>query len=245
MIEYLKYVQEDETKSYAKYLLAYHCMPTLLKIKPSTLVNANKKYIQNTYQFLEALSNQILNFESLYYLLNEDETRYVFLIYNREILNKVLCDKGNEETFGLYGYKPDRLKREIEDRIGASSKNGTVVKVKDKAEDKAEDKAGDITDVERAYLDKLSQRYQEYAKYKQEFPHEIGLFLGYPLCDVTGFIRNKGKHYLSNGFWKVYHDAEQAERTFELFRRIRKDAMQTLEEEKDLRDLNVLYRIND
>lgn len=26
------------------------------------------------------------------------------------------------------------------------------------------------------------------------FPHEIGLFLGYPLGDVAGFIRNRGKN---------------------------------------------------
>ncbi|MCR5153646.1 MAG: DUF3793 family protein, partial [Lachnospiraceae bacterium] len=27
------------------------------------------------------------------------------------------------------------------------------------------------------------------------FPHEIGIFLGYPLEDVKGFIENKGKNY--------------------------------------------------
>lgn len=29
-----------------------------------------------------------------------------------------------------------------------------------------------------------------------EFPHEIGVFLGYPLEDVTGFIANRGKGFL-------------------------------------------------
>lgn len=44
------------------------------------------------------------------------------------------------------------------------------------------------------------------------FPHEIGLFLGYPFDDVMGFITNKGENYLSQGCWKVYsnqHDAEE------------------------------------
>ena len=32
------------------------------------------------------------------------------------------------------------------------------------------------------------------ARFEQsEFPHEIGLFLGYPLGDVVGFIQNAGK----------------------------------------------------
>jgi hypothetical protein len=36
------------------------------------------------------------------------------------------------------------------------------------------------------------------------FPHEIGLFLGYPLMDVVGFIQNEGRHCKCCGFWKVY-----------------------------------------
>ena len=36
------------------------------------------------------------------------------------------------------------------------------------------------------------------------FPHEIGLFLGYPLGDVIGFIDNEGKNSRCTGCWKVY-----------------------------------------
>ncbi len=46
------------------------------------------------------------------------------------------------------------------------------------------------------------------------FPHEIGVFLGYPLEDVTGFIENGGKGFVEVGFWKVYGDKEEAEKTF-------------------------------
>jgi hypothetical protein len=46
------------------------------------------------------------------------------------------------------------------------------------------------------------------------FPHEIGLFLGYPLEDVTGFIRHKGQNYKLCGYWKVYGDVEGAKRLF-------------------------------
>lgn len=34
------------------------------------------------------------------------------------------------------------------------------------------------------------------------FPHEIGLFLGYPLGDVIGFIENHGQNCLAAGFGK-------------------------------------------
>lgn len=51
------------------------------------------------------------------------------------------------------------------------------------------------------------------------FPHEIGLFLGYPLEDVTGFIENGGRNCKQVGCWKVYGDLQQAEKTFARYRR--------------------------
>lgn len=46
------------------------------------------------------------------------------------------------------------------------------------------------------------------------FPHEVGLFLGYPLEDVVGFIDNQGRDYKCCGCWKVYANEEQARRAF-------------------------------
>ena len=48
----------------------------------------------------------------------------------------------------------------------------------------------------------------------QGFPHEIGLFLGYPVGDVAGFIRNRGKNCRCVGCWKVYCNECEARRTF-------------------------------
>ncbi len=46
------------------------------------------------------------------------------------------------------------------------------------------------------------------------FPHEIGLFLGYPSKDVLGFIEHKAKGYIYAGYWKVYDDVECTKRLF-------------------------------
>lgn len=46
----------------------------------------------------------------------------------------------------------------------------------------------------------------------QDYPHEIGLFLGYPLEDVVGFIENRGWNYTYCGCWKCYGDPEPAKR---------------------------------
>lgn len=53
---------------------------------------------------------------------------------------------------------------------------------------------------------------------EQEYPHEIGLFLGYPLVDVIGFIKNRGWNYTCCGCWKSYSDPKTAQAYFNLCR---------------------------
>ncbi|MCC8043221.1 MAG: DUF3793 family protein [Oscillospiraceae bacterium] len=54
-----------------------------------------------------------------------------------------------------------------------------------------------------------------------EYPHEVGIFLGYPREDVDGFIRNKGENFKLCGYWKVYGDEVKAKRTFENYTKCR------------------------
>ena len=51
-----------------------------------------------------------------------------------------------------------------------------------------------------------------------DFPHEIGLFLGYPPEDVAGFVRHRGKGCKCVGCWKVYGDEAAARRQFAAFK---------------------------
>ena len=53
---------------------------------------------------------------------------------------------------------------------------------------------------------------------RSDFPHEIGIFLGYPLRDVIGFIQNQGQNYTCCGHWKCYGDAEEAQKIFDSYR---------------------------
>lgn len=50
-----------------------------------------------------------------------------------------------------------------------------------------------------------------------DFPHEIGLFLGYPVEDVIGFIEKR--ECKLSGAWKVYGDEELARRTFAKYKK--------------------------
>ena len=45
------------------------------------------------------------------------------------------------------------------------------------------------------------------------------MFLGYPLADVKGFIRHKGKNFTLCGCWKCYGDPVAAQRRFARYRR--------------------------
>lgn len=49
------------------------------------------------------------------------------------------------------------------------------------------------------------------------FPHEIGVFLGYPPEDVRGFIEQGGKNYHFCGCWKVYGNPAEARRLFSAY----------------------------
>ena len=61
----------------------------------------------------------------------------------------------------------------------------------------------------------LMGRIQE----SDEFPHEVGLFLGYPPEDVWGFIENGAANQKCIGCWKVYGDEESARKTFDRYKR--------------------------
>lgn len=56
-------------------------------------------------------------------------------------------------------------------------------------------------------------------KASESFPHEIGLFLGYPAEDVQGFIRNCAAKPKLVGAWKVYGDAEVAKKKFASYKK--------------------------
>lgn len=52
-----------------------------------------------------------------------------------------------------------------------------------------------------------------------DFPHEIGIFLDYPLSDVVDFIRHKGQNSRLTGVWKVYSNESDAMKTFARFKK--------------------------
>lgn len=63
-------------------------------------------------------------------------------------------------------------------------------------------------------IELLGRRMRAYADGGGVFPHELGLFLEYPLIDVQGFMRDGGRNSLYAGYWQVYGNVEEAKERF-------------------------------
>ena len=63
-------------------------------------------------------------------------------------------------------------------------------------------------------LDQLALRLRT----QDQFPHESGIFLGYPLRDVLGFIQHRGENFTCCGLWKSYGDPSAMEKCFACYR---------------------------
>lgn len=84
------------------------------------------------------------------------------------------------------------------------------------------------TDAFGYYLRFFQERYDSYIRSRREFPHEMGVFLGYPLCDVKGFIEKGGEDFKVAGYWKVYDNAESTKKLFEEFDNVKDDMVRKL-----------------
>ena len=133
--------------------------------------------------------------------------------WNRRLGSKgvtltVLCRKGR--TALLYVYREARLQRDLQ-AAGVQ----TLLQHYGYQSMEASDA-----------IETLKRRLEDSAA----FPHEIGVFLSYPLEDVVGYIRNRGKHSKATGYWQVYGDEERAQRLFSEYRRCKARFQQLFEE---------------
>ena len=122
-------------------------------------------------------------------------------------LNKKFCSKGlriiplrhNKDKVLLYLYRPSRLKRDLKDAQA------------DRLLQSCGYRCGNINLCIVQLIKRLSEN--------EDFPHEIGLFLGYPPEDVCGFIENKAQCCKCVGCWKVYGDTEKAQKLFQQYKK--------------------------
>ncbi|MDO4849739.1 MAG: DUF3793 family protein, partial [Coriobacteriia bacterium] len=61
----------------------------------------------------------------------------------------------------------------------------------------------------------LISRLRSYYSGRADFPHEVGLILGYPVEDVRGFMTDGGRGAKAVGRWRCYGDVRSARARFE------------------------------
>ena len=138
-------------------------------------------------------------------------------------LNELLVPKGlralplriREYSALVYLYRPSRLKKDLEDPAAIKILQNHGYSCYGKC------------------LPKLIERIRA----SEEFPHEIGLFLGYPPEDVQGFLDHRPCK--CSGCWKVYGDENKAKKTFDLYKKCERVYCQQLAQGIDIKRLTV------
>lgn len=138
-------------------------------------------------------------------------------------LNELLVPKGlralplriREYSALVYLYRPSRLKKDLE--------NPAAIKI--------------LQDHGYSCYGKCLPKLIERIRASEEFPHEIGLFLGYPPEDVQGFLDHRPCK--CSGCWKVYEDENKAKKTFDLYKKCERVYCQQLARGIDIKRLTV------
>lgn len=133
---------------------------------------------------------------------NQLEMKECVRCWNRTLTTKGLRALPMRYSGGralIYVYRPNKLTEDLQHNL---------------AEQLLRDR-GYCTATSGQCIVHLIKRLCEY----EEFPHEIGLFLGYPPEDVRGFIENKADGCKCVGCWKVYGDEKTAKATFAKYKK--------------------------
>ena len=92
-----------------------------------------------------------------------------------------------------------------------------------------------------ALLERFAKRYCDNIGNGEAFPHEMGVFLGYPLEDVKGFISNQGKNFLYSGYWKVYANMQQKVQIFQKFEYAREFMIMLISEGTGIKEIIEIF----
>jgi len=77
-----------------------------------------------------------------------------------------------------------------------------------------------------------------------ELPHEVGVFIGYPLKDVAGFIRNIPATPVHKGAWRVYGDAEESLARMRAYAHVEEEARAALDKVSDIGEFIEMVSFN-
>lgn len=153
------------------------------------------------------------------YRLADPSSREAICLYQCEILRELqlsfkILRTDAEQAMVLF-YDSDLLRQTLQDkalRLYLNRKHGYPA-------------TADLAE----HLHCLQQRFAG-----DEFPHEVGIFIGYPLKDVAGFIHRTTKQPVHRSGWQVFGSPEKSLRLMKQYRFVEFLAGKILEKYQDL-----------
>lgn len=172
-----------------RYLIE-HCSPTLASLKAGSLFSCKCTSEDAPEQWIAEWNEALRSRGLSLRLMRRTDSSALIYIFRKSALEKTLGNREISEFLRSFGYEGCEL---------------------------CEGCTADSCHLENC-LKHLEDRINKISGCSDmSFPHEIGLFLGYPLADVKGFIRHKGRSCKHIGTWKVYGDVLSAKKTFAKF----------------------------
>ena len=173
-------------------LIIEQCAPTLAGIKTGNLFSYFYNSRTDVLRELEDI-NMKLNVRGVVAEpLLWKEGRVLMYVYRRSRLESDLREKSVREILNRYGY----------------GECGVFIPGGDSMQDTSDN-------LIHMCISRLKTRLEKC----NGFPHEIGVFLGYPVSDVQGFIEHKGENCKASGLWKVYDNEKETLKLFEKLKR--------------------------
>ena len=96
-------------------------------------------------------------------------------------------------------------------------------------------------DKTESYLLLFKERFRQYKDEGAGFPHEVGIFLGYPPEDIRVYMQNPYQKAKLTGYWKVYSNEEAALKLFHSYDCCIRKFLQFLEEGFSLQNIVEIY----
>lgn len=124
-----------------------------------------------------------------------------------------------EEGILMYLYRPAMLEKDLKSKCAKRMLN---------------ERKYPINNINSCVVE-IVRRFNEF----KEYPHEIGLFLGYPSEDVEGFIINHAHNAKCVGTWKVYGNKDSAQKKFAQYKKCKEIYQKEYEKNKSFEKLIV------
>ena len=168
------------------YLIKY-CSPTLASLKSGSLFNCRCSKDTELNESISEWNTTLMSRGISIYLLRRTDTTALIYVYRQSAITETLSDPEIQAFLRSYGYD------------ACNCCGGCI---------------SDQCSIENCLKHLESRIISRNGNNEMRFPHEIGIFLGYPLADVAGFINNNGRNCKCIGTWKVYGDAAYARKAF-------------------------------